>query len=66
MKKVPVTTIAFFAALLAPLPSVADRDEERYDIRDDERDEKRYDIRDDDRDERRDDIRDDEREEERR
>lgn len=51
MKTIPVTTIAFFAALLAPLPSGAERDEKRYDIRDDDRDEKRYDIRDDEREE---------------
>jgi hypothetical protein len=41
MKKVPVTIIAFFAALLTPLPSAADRDEDRYDILDEEREEDR-------------------------
>jgi len=64
MKKIPVTIIAFFAALMLPLPSGADRDEERYDIDDSERDERREDNRKD-RDDDRNDDRGDDREEDR-
>jgi hypothetical protein len=64
-KKVCVTTISFLAALMVPLPSVADREEERYDRHDDDREEERYDDRDDDRREERYDEREDERDDRR-
>ncbi len=63
MKIVSVTTLALLAALLVPQQSIADRDEKRYDVRDDDREEKRYDVREEerndagDRDESRDDVR---------
>ena len=72
MKIISVTTLGLLVALLVPQQSIADRDEKRYDVRDDDREEKRYDVREEvrndagDRDEKRYDVRDAEREEDRR